>query len=176
MVPAERFGENQRWIKPRYMPRFERLTEKSQEALQAAATLATDLGQQAIEPEHLALALLRQEGGLTRPLLESCGVSVQGAEAALVSDVERFPRVSGGQPYISNSMTQALDRAEREAERLKDEYVSTEHLLLALAEIKSLKDSGLTRDRLLEALRAVRGNQRVTDQNPESKYHSLEKY
>src|SRR5918911_34678 len=144
------------------MPRFDKLTEKSQEALQAAASLAAELGQQAVEPEHLALALLRQEGGLTRPLLESSGVSVPGLEAALVSDVERLPRVSGGQPYISNALSQALDRAEREAERLKDEYVSTEHLLLALAETKALKDAGLSRDRLLHALRSVRGNQRVT--------------
>jgi ATP-dependent Clp protease ATP-binding subunit ClpB len=158
------------------MPRFDRFTEKSQEALQAAASLAGELGQQAVEPEHLALALLRQQGGLTKPLLESCDVSIPGVEAALVSDVERYPRVAGGQPYISNALTQALDRAEREAERLKDEYVSTEHMLLALAETRALKDAGVSRDRLLQALRAVRGNQRVTDQNPESKYQALEKY
>jgi ATP-dependent Clp protease ATP-binding subunit ClpB len=159
-----------------HMPRCEKLTEKSQEALQAAASMAAELGQQAVEPEHLALTLLRQEGGLTRPLLESAGASIPGLEAALVSDVERFPRVSGGQPFIANGLSQALDRAEREAERLKDEYVSTEHLLLALAELKQFKEAGVSRDSLLQALRKVRGNQRVTDQNPESKYQSLEKY
>src|SRR5437899_2664316 len=154
-----RFGKNQGWKKQIQMPPFDKLTEKSQEALQAAASLAADLGQQAVEPEHLALSLLRQEGGLTRPLLEGAGVSLPALEAALVSDVERFPRVSGGQPFIANSLSQALDRAEREADRLKDEYVSTEHLLLALAELGQFKDAGVSRDSLLQALRRVRGSQ-----------------
>src|SRR5919198_3505424 len=123
------------------MPRFDKLTEKSQEALQSAASLAAELGQQAVEPEHLALALLRQEGGLTKPLLQSAGASVPGLEAALGSDVESFPRVSGGQPFIATALSQALDRAEREADRLKDEYVSTEHLLLSLSELKHFKEA-----------------------------------
>src|SRR5438067_10663455 len=136
------------------MPRLDRFTEKSQEALQAAASLAAELGQQAVEPEHLALALLRQQDGLTRPLLESFDISLPALEAALVSDVERFPRVTGGRPYLSEALNKALDSAEREAERLKDEYVSTEHLLLALSDTAALREAGVSRDRLLTALRS----------------------
>src|SRR5712671_758911 len=157
--------------------RLEKLTEKAQEALQDAAELARSLGQQVIEPEHLILALIRQQDGVGRTLLERAGVSVQALEPALVSIVERLPRVSGGgQPYLSTEVQKALDQAEQEADRLKDEYVSTEHLLLALAESKALKDAGAKHDALLRALRQIRGSQRVTDQNPESKYQALEKY
>jgi len=157
--------------------RLEKFTEKAEEALQEAAALARGLGQQAIEPEHLILALIRQEGGVGRTLLERAGVSVQALEPALVSFVERLPRVSGGgQPYLSTELQKALDQAEQEAEKLKDEYISTEHLLLALAANKTLKDAGAGHDALLRALRQIRGSQRVTDQNPESKYQALEKY
>src|SRR5437899_3840998 len=157
--------------------RLEKFTEKAQEALQDAAELARSLGQQAIEPEHLVLALIRQQDGVGRTLLERAGVSVQALEPALVSAVERMPRVSGGgQPYLSSALQNALDQAEQEADKLKDEYISTEHLLLALADTKPLKDAGARHDALLRALRQIRGNQRVTDQNPESKYQALEKY
>jgi ATP-dependent Clp protease ATP-binding subunit ClpB len=157
--------------------KLDRFTEKAQEALQEAAELASGLGQQAVEPEHLLLALIRQSEGVGRTLLERAGVSVQVLEPALVSTVERFPKVSGGsQPYISSALTKALDQAEQEAQKLKDEYISTEHLLLALADHKSLKDAGAKHDALLNALRQIRGSQRVTDQNPESKYQALEKY
>jgi len=157
--------------------RLEKFTEKAQEALQEAAALARSLRQQAIEPEHLILALISQEGGVGRTLLERAGVSVQALEPALVSVVERLPRVSGGgQPYLSAELQKALDEAEQEAEKLKDEYISTEHLLLALAGTKTLKDAGAGHDALLRALRQIRGSQRVTDQNPESKYQALEKY
>ncbi len=156
--------------------RLDKFTEKAQEALQEASELARGLGQQAIEPEHLLLALIRQQEGVGRTLLERAGVSVQALEPALVSYVERLPKVSGGQPYLSSSLQKALDQAEQEAERLKDEYVSTEHLLLALADSKVLTDAGAKHDALLRALRQIRGSQRVTDQNPESKYQALEKY
>jgi len=157
--------------------KLERLTEKAQEALQTASREAQERGQQAIEPEHVLLALVRQQDGITRPLLEAAGASLPGLEAALVSRVERLPRVSGGaQPYLSNDLARILDQAEKEAETLKDEYVSTEHLLLAAAEQPLLKDAGVTRAALLQALRGVRGSQRVTDQNPESKYQALERY
>ena len=156
--------------------RLDKFTEKAQEALQEASELARGLGQQAIEPEHLILALIRQQEGVARTLLERAGVSVQALEPALVSLVERLPGVSGGQPYLSSALQKALDQAEQEAERLKDEYVSTEHLLLALADSKALKDAGARHDALLRALRQIRGSQRVTDQNPESKYQALEKY
>ncbi len=157
--------------------KLDRLTEKAQEALQAAAQEAVESRQQAVEPEHLLLALIRQEGGITRPLLEAAGVDVTGIEPALVSRVERFPRVTGEvQPYLSQSLATALDSAEKEAARLKDEYVSTEHVLLALADHPVLREAGASRDALLSALRQVRGSQRVTDQNPEAKYQALEKY
>ena len=157
--------------------KLDKFTEKAQEALQGAAELARESGQQAVEPEHLLLALVREEEGVARTLLVRAGASVQALEPALVSVVERFPKVSGGgQPYISPALNAALEQAEKEAERLKDEYISTEHLLLALADNKVLKDAGATHDALLKALRQIRGSQRVTDQNPESKYQALEKY
>src|SRR4030088_829074 len=157
--------------------KLDKFTEKAQEALQGAAELAREHGQQAVEPEHLLLALVREEEGVARTLLERAGASVQALEPALVSTVERFPKVSGGgQPYLSPALSKAIEQAEHEAERLKDEYISTEHLVLALADHKALKDMAATHDALLKALRQIRGSQRVTDQNPESKYQALEKY
>jgi ATP-dependent Clp protease ATP-binding subunit ClpB len=157
--------------------RLEKFTEKAQEALQQAAELARERGQQAVEPEHLLLALLSQDEGVGRTLLDRAGVSIQALEPALVSAVEHFPKVSGGgQPFISPSLNASLEQAEKEAERLKDEYISTEHLVLALADHKLLKSTGASHDALLKALRQIRGSQRVTDQNPESKYQALEKY
>ena len=157
--------------------RLDRFTEKAQEALQEAAELARQTGNQAVEPEHLLLALVRQDEGVGRTLLERAGASVQALEPALVSAIERFPKVSGaGQPYLSEALSKSLDAAEKEAEKLKDEYTSTEHLLLALTDSKVLRDAGVTHDSLLRALRQVRGAHRVTDQNPESKYQALEKY
>jgi ATP-dependent Clp protease ATP-binding subunit ClpB len=157
--------------------RLEKLTEKAHEALQTAAREAQERGQQAIEPDHLLLELVRQEGGIARPLLEAAGASMPGLEAALVSRVERLPRVSGvAQPYLASELVRILDQAEKEAEQLKDDYVSTEHILLASAEHPALAEFGVTRDSLLQALRKVRGSQRVTDPNPESKYQALERY
>src|SRR5438034_9573623 len=124
------------------------------------------------------IRLGRQDGGVARTLLERAGASAQAVEPALVSAVERFPKVSGGggQPYLSEALSKHLEQAEREAERLKDEYISTEHMLLALTDMPVLKDGGANHETLMRALRQVRGNQRVTDQNPESKYQALEKY
>ncbi|HET7876531.1 MAG TPA: ATP-dependent chaperone ClpB [Methylomirabilota bacterium] len=157
--------------------RLDRFTEKAQEALQNAAQTAQESGQQIVEPEHVLLALVREREGIARPLLEAAGVSLPGLEAALVSEVERLPRVhGGGQPYVSNDLNLVLEQADREAKRLRDEYVSTEHLLLALAERPGLRREGVTHDALMQALRKVRGSQRVTDQNPESKYQALERY
>ncbi len=157
--------------------RSEKFTEKAQEALQQAAELAHESGQQAIEPEHMLLALVRENEGVARTLLERTGVSVQALEPTLVSAVEHLPKVSGGgQPYLSPALDKILEQAEREADKLKDEYISTEHLVLALADTKVLKDAGATRDALLRGLKQIRGSQRVTDQNPESKYQALEKY
>src|SRR4030088_3136457 len=157
--------------------KLDKFTEKAQKALQGAAERARERGQQAVEPEHLLLALVREEEGVARTLLERAGASVQALEPALVSVVERFPKVTGGgQPYLSPALNKAVEQAEQEAERLKDEYISTEHLVLALADHKALKDMGATHDALLKALRQKRYSQRVTDQNPASKYQALEKY
>jgi len=157
--------------------RLDRFTEKAQEALQEAAVLARATGNQAVEPEHLLLSLVREDEGVARALLEHAGASFQALQPALISAIERFPKVSGaGQPYLSEGLNKTLEQAEREAERLKDEYISTEHLLLSLSDLKILKDAGATHEALLRALRPLRGTQRVTDQNPESKYQSLEKY
>jgi ATP-dependent Clp protease ATP-binding subunit ClpB len=157
--------------------RQERFTEKALEVLQDAAELARETQNQAVEPEHLLLALIRQDEGVGRTLLERAGASVQALEPELVSAVERFPKVTGGgQPYLSEALTKHLQEAEREAERLKDEYISTEHLVLALTDLKPLRDAGATHEKLLNALRQVRGAHRVTDPNPESKYQALDKY
>ena len=157
--------------------RLDRFTEKAQEALQQAAELARATGNQAVEPEHLLLSLVREDEGVAQALLEHAGAPFQALQPALISAIERFPKVSGaGQPYLSEGLNKTLEQAEREAERLKDEYISTEHLLLSLSDLKILKDAGATHEALLRALRPLRGTQRVTDQNPESKYQALEKY
>jgi len=157
--------------------RLDKFTEKAQQALQAAAEEATSRAQQAIEPEHLLLAMVRQQDGIATPILEAAGVSLTELEPALVSEVERFPRVQGGgQPFVSDALNTVLESAQGEATRLQDEYISTEHLLLALAARPALKNLGVTHDNLLGALRKVRGNRRVTDQDPESKYQALQKY
>ncbi|MDQ6900418.1 MAG: ATP-dependent chaperone ClpB [Candidatus Dormibacteraeota bacterium] len=156
--------------------RFDRFTEKAQEALQGAAGLTQDQGQQAVLPEHLLLTLLRQSDGIAAPLLEAAGVLRTDVEPALVSELARLPKVSGGQTYLAAELERALQTAEREAQSLKDDYVSTEHLVLALVDRPVLKRAGLSRDKLLAALKSVRGSQRVTDQNPESKYQALERY
>ncbi|MGI8564120.1 MAG: ATP-dependent chaperone ClpB [Candidatus Dormibacter sp.] len=156
--------------------RLDRFTEKAQEALQGAAGLAQDQGQQAVSPEHLLLTLLRQTDGIAAPLLDAAGASRTALEPALVSELARLPKVSGGQPYLAPELERALQTAEREAQGLKDDYVSTEHLVLALVDRPILKRTGLSRDKLLAALKSVRGSQRVTDQNPESKYQALERY
>jgi ATP-dependent Clp protease ATP-binding subunit ClpB len=145
--------------------------------MQEAAELARSHSQQAVEPEHLLLALINEEEGVARTLLERSGASVQALQPALVSDIERFPKVSGSaQPFISPTLNKTLEQAEQEADRLKDDYISTEHLVLALADGKALKAAGATHNALLKALRQIRGSQRVTDQNPESRYQALEKY
>jgi len=157
--------------------RLDRFTEKAQQALQAAAEEASARGQQAIEPEHLLLAMAGQQDGIAAPILEAAGVSPAALEPALVSEVERFPRVQGGgQAYVGDALAKILEAADAEAKNLKDDYISTEHLLLALAARPVLKGLGVTHDGLLQALRKVRGNRRVTDQDPESKYQALQKY
>ncbi len=164
---------------------FNRLTEKSQEAIRQAQTTAITYGNQQVDVEHLLLAMLEQEGGLAPSILMRADVPVEPLHRRLVQDIEKLPKISGGtrpdQVYITNRLSELFNKAENEAKRLKDEYVSIEHLLLATAEDRGaagrlLREFGLTRDRLMKALVEVRGNQRVTTQNPEATYEALEKY
>jgi ATP-dependent Clp protease ATP-binding subunit ClpB len=165
-----------------------RLTEKAQEVLRQAQTLAQRHGQQQIEVEHLALALLSQDGGVAARVVEKAGANPSSTLVQrLQQAVERLPRVSGGgaqagQVYVSPRVNEILNNAEAEARRMKDEFVSVEHLLLALAEVRdgavadALRAAGLTRDKLEQATVAVRGGQRVTSPTPEGTYEALEKY
>ncbi|HEY3268143.1 MAG TPA: ATP-dependent chaperone ClpB [Armatimonadota bacterium] len=160
-----------------------KMTVKSQEALRAAHDLAAEKGQPQIEPLHLLSALLSQEGGIVRPVLGKLGASVSTLDDSVDAELARMPSVSGGlgQVSIGPGMNQVLERAWEEMGRLKDEYLSTEHLLLSLAQDpgpagRTLKDGGITRDAIYAALQDVRGSQRVTDENPEDKYQALERY
>ena len=133
-----------------------------------------------ITNEHFLLALLEQTDGVTRPLLEKLGVAPADLEARIRGELERRPKVSGADVRLGNELRKTLDAAEREMAKLKDEFTSAEHYLLALTgesgpAAKALKDLGVNRDKLMQALQQVRGSQRVTDQNPEGKYQSAGK-
>ncbi|HEY8650951.1 MAG TPA: ATP-dependent chaperone ClpB [Chthoniobacterales bacterium] len=163
--------------------RPDKFTQKMQEALQAAHDVASEFHHQEINNEHFLIALLDQTGGVTAPILEKLGVAAGAMRDRLREELGRQPKVHGavGQLYLGNELRKTLDAAEREMAKLKDEFTSAEHYLLALASeggpaAKALKDLGVTRDKLMQALQQVRGSQRVTDQNPEGKYQSLEKY
>jgi ATP-dependent Clp protease ATP-binding subunit ClpB len=164
-----------------------KLTQKSQEALQAAQTKALRYGHQQVDGEHLLLALLEQSEGLVPRLLNRMEVSPETVKAEVERDLSKRPRVSGGgaeagKIYVTERLQQLFLRAEDEAKRLKDEYVSVEHLVLALLDDpqspagRILGQVGITRDAFLAALTAVRGNQRVTSAMPEVAYEALEKY
>jgi ATP-dependent Clp protease ATP-binding subunit ClpB len=163
--------------------RLDRFTEKSQEALQAAQELAESMQQQAIEPEHLLLALLDQPESLVRPVLQKLEARPDEIAARLREELEKKPKVTGAaeRAFVSSELKKVVDEAWSEMQRLKDEYVSTEHLLLALVAGSSraaaiLHEAGVSHDTVYKALEGLRGSQRVTDQNPEGKYQSLEKY
>jgi ATP-dependent Clp protease ATP-binding subunit ClpB len=158
-----------------------RMTHKVQEALQQAGGLATRRNHQGIDVEHLLAALLEQPDGLTANLLEATGVAPRAVEEAVERELARRPQVAGpatgpSQTFITQRLSQLLTRAEDEMRGLKDEYVSVEHLLLAMVGESVLRSAGLTRERLMEALQKVRGNQRVTSPDPETTYQALEKY
>ena len=160
---------------------FNRFTEKLQEGVRAAQALATRHGQQQLDIEHLLVALLEQENGLAPSILLKAGANIEAVHRRLIQDIDRLPKVSGGgtamdQIYITSRLQQFLTKAEGEAKRLKDEYVSVEHILLAATDEKAFKELGLTRERLMRTLQEVRGSQRVTTPNPEDTYEALEKY
>ena len=163
--------------------RLDKLTFKAQEALQGAQELARRLGNPQLEPAHLLRTLLAQEDGLIRPLLKKMEKDPQQIIQEVDDLLARLPRVSGeAQVYISPALNKALDEAFKQAGLMKDEYISTEHLFLAMATDKSsevgrlLAGQGLTPELILKALADLRGAQRVTDQAPEEKYQPLEKY
>src|SRR5215470_749014 len=163
--------------------RTDKLTIKSQEALAEAQSLASSRGHGEIQPAHLLRALCNQPEGSTVPVLQKLGVSIDQLGSALEAVLSRIPKVSGGaQPQISRNLSRVLEKAFAEAEALKDEYVSTEHLLLAIAGEKGepaaevLARLGASRESILKALASVRGGARVTDQDPESKYQALQKF
>ena len=164
---------------------IDRFTIKTQEALQGAQAVAQRDSQQEIDGEHLLLALLEQPDGLVQPLLQKLGVSPTALASDLESELARRPKVQGTttiDTFLGNNLKRSLDAAQSEASKLKDEYVSTEHLLLGLLDqggpsLKKLfQKHGLRRDSILKGLADLRGNQRVTDQNPEDKFQALEKY
>ncbi|HSP66903.1 MAG TPA: AAA family ATPase [Bryobacteraceae bacterium] len=160
---------------------FNRFTEKLQEGFRTAQSLAASRGNQQIDVEHLLVSLLEQEGGLAQSIIGRAAVKLEDVHRRLLQELDKLPKVSGtgagtDQIYITARLQKLLSVAENEAKRLKDEYVSIEHVLLAATDEKVFKDLALTRDKMMRVLQEVRGSQRVTSQNPESTYEALEKY
>ena len=163
--------------------RFDKFTIKSQELIRDAQSLTSRYGNPQIEPEHLLAAMLEDKQGIARSLLRKLGASPEAVANEVIAAIDRLPKVSGGmEPYISQRTKPVLEAAFSEAEQMKDEYVSIEHLLLAIADEKGgiaagiLARSGVTREAILKALLEIRGTQRITDPNPEDKYQALEKF
>jgi len=160
----------------------DRLTVKSTEALNEALALARKAGNPLVYDLHLLLALLGQEEGIVVPVLQKIGVNLPTLRESVEREMARYPKQSGAQPSLSREMNQIIDRAEEEARALGDDFVSTEHLLLALTDVKGTESKGLLqtagadRKEVLSALQAVRGTHRVTDQTPEEKYQALQRF
>src|SRR2546428_5823700 len=150
----------------------DRLTEKTQEAIQQAQALAQEAQAQELAPEHVPLALLQQADGTVPPILQQIGVDPTRVAAELKAQLDRLPKVYGAETYLGSRLRRLLDAAWSEMERLKDEYLSTEHLLLAIIDEtnseggRMLQRAGVTREKVLEALTKVRGSTRVTDASP----------
>ena len=163
---------------------LERFTIKAQEALEEARSLAQSKGHPQVDTLHLLSALLVQEGGIVPPLLQRLGIDLAGLQGAVARELSRLPKMlqAESRQFISPELERAVRAAQEEARALKDEYVSTEHLLLAMSKDgrsaggRCLRESGVVPERLLAALKAVRGSQRVTDPNPEDKYQALERF
>src|SRR5579859_1337113 len=164
--------------------RWDKFTVKAQEAVQRASQLAAEHGNPELLPLHLLAALLEDKEGIVPPVLEKIGIGPQAVLSGVYRELDRLPKVSGesAQPGLSNEVNKLLEQAFKEASNFKDEYVSTEHVLLAITHLKRdaaqqiLAGSGATYDAILKALTVVRGSQKVTDQNPEAKYQALERY
>ena len=163
---------------------FNKLTVKAQEAFQSAIEIAQNYGNQVIDPEHLLASLIQESGGLADTIMKKTGGNTNAIKLKINESLEILPKVSGagvGNQQLSQNTAKLLDTAAEEAKKLQDEYVSTEHLLIALSEDKGkagqlLRDNGILKNSVLTALKEVRGTQRVTSQNPEDTYQSLKKY
>ncbi|MEJ2626997.1 MAG: ATP-dependent chaperone ClpB [bacterium] len=158
-------------------------TIKSQEAIQRAQRLATENGNQQLEAEHLLLALLLDQEGIFSSILKKYGISENEIKLNVEKEIDRFPKVSGGigQSYMSQELNNVFEDAQKYSQKLKDEYISIEHLILALVSSSSrvakiLTEAGLQEDRIMQVLQDIRGSQRVTDQNPENRYQSLKRF
>src|ERR1041385_5743254 len=165
------------------MIRFDKLTLKGQEALQAAQSHAQEKNNPQVAPEHLLWALIEQKDGVVLPVLQKLGVNVQTIAHQMADAVAKLPKVQGqAELYISPALNKILEDALKEADQFKDEYVSTEHLLIALSTAKGeavariLQSHGATKDAILKVLVSIRGTQKITDQNPEEKYQALQRY
>src|SRR5262245_49867984 len=165
------------------MIRFDKFTLKSQEAVQAAQAHAQEKGNPQLEPAHLLWALIQQKDGVVLPVLQKLGANVQVLAQDLAAAVAKLPKVQGeAELHLSPGLNRILEDAQKEADQFKDEYVSTEHLLIALAGakgesvLKLLQAQGVTKDAILKVLVSIRGSQKITDPNPEEKYQALQRY
>jgi ATP-dependent Clp protease ATP-binding subunit ClpB len=162
--------------------RFDRFTLRGQEAIQSAIETAEKNQNQQVEPEHLLFAMLSQEEGTVKPVLAKIGIHTNVILQDIERAISRFPKVSGGQQFFSPRINTLFNTAQKEAEAFKDEYISTEHLLLAIADEKDgeagriLRSNGIKRDDLLKVIEQIRGGARITDQNAEQNFQALEKY
>lgn len=162
--------------------RFDRFTIRGQEAVQEAIGVAEKNQNQQVEPEHLLASLLEQKEGTVKPILGKIGANANTILTDVTAAIARFPKVSGGQQYFSTRFNTITQNAQKEAEAMQDEYVSTEHLLLAIAEEKEgdagriLRSNGITKENVLKVVEDMRGGSRITDQNAEENFQALEKY
>src|SRR5918993_1088918 len=162
--------------------RFDRFTIRGQEAVQEAISLAEKGQNQQVEPEHILAIMLEQKEGVVRPILGKIGANAAPILGEVQAAIEKFPKVSGGQQYFSSRTNTLFQQAQKEAEKMEDDYVSTEHLLLSIADEKEgdagriLRSNGITRDDLEKVISDMRGGSRITDQNAEENFQALEKY
>jgi ATP-dependent Clp protease ATP-binding subunit ClpB len=162
--------------------RFDRFTIRGQEAVQEAIGIAEKNQHQQVEPEHLLAAMLEQKEGTVRPILGKIGANVQTVLSDIQAAIARFPKVSGGQQYFSSRINAVFQEAQKEAEKMQDDYISTEHLLLAIVDEKTgdagriLRSNGVTKETAEKVITEMRGGSRITDQNAEENFQALEKY
>ena len=162
--------------------RFDRFTIRGQEAVQAAIAVAEKNGNQQVEPEHVLSAMLEQKEGVVRPILGKIGVNLPPILTELQASIDKLPKVTGGQQYFSSRTNTIFQDVQKIAEKMEDEYISTEHLLIAIAAEKEgdagriLRSNGVTSEDLEKVITDMRGGSRITDQNAEENFQALEKY